>query len=161
MKKSRKAAALCALAATMAASSAQACWTGVERDAAMVANLNMMMMVTALRCRNGNDNFLPEYNRFVRNNNPVLGSQNAAVRNHFVRIGGSGGAEAAMDKFVIAIANSYGGGHKRMDCSQLKEVAGNLAQGKHSATSLLAIAEANVDDMPLVGGNCPISIASK
>ena len=106
MKMSGKVAALVALATTIVANPAQACWTNAERDAAMVANLNIMMMVTALRCRNGEDNFLPDYNRFVRNNNPVLGMQNAAVLNHFARISGPKSADAMMDKFIISLANS-------------------------------------------------------
>jgi hypothetical protein len=161
MTKTGKLAALIALAATMVAHPAQACWTNSEQDAAKVANLNMMMMVSALRCRHGQDNFLNEYNRFVSSNNAVLGSQNAAVRSHFARINGSKGADAAMDKFVIGIANNYGGGHESLGCAQLKVIAGDLAKKGHSASSLLAIADGNVEDIQLPGGACPVTIASK
>jgi hypothetical protein len=160
MKMSGKVAAL-ALAATVVAQPAQACWTNAESDAAQVANLNMMMMVSALRCRNGPDNFLNEYNRFVSTNNPVLGAQNDAMRRHFARINGPKGAEAAMDKFVIGIANNYGGGHENLDCTQLKAIAIDLANNGHSASSLLSIADASVENIPLPGGVCSISIASK
>ncbi len=161
MIRTGKAAALCALAATMISAQAQACWTNAEQDAAKVANLNMMMMVSALRCRNGADDFLADYNRFVKNNNPVIGSQNAAVRSHFVRINGAKGADAAMDKFIIGIANSYGGGHDRLGCGQLKAVAKDLSRSGHNAGSLLAIAKENVDEVALAGGNCPVNIASR
>jgi hypothetical protein len=161
MKISGKVAAVVALAATMAASPAQACWTNAERDAAQVANLNMMMMVTALRCRGGKDNFLNEYNRFVKSNNPVLGAQNAAVRGHFARLHGHKAADSAMDKYIIALANNYGGGHEGKGCGQLKEIAGQLAHKGHSAASLLAIAEANVEKQPLPGGMCRVHIAAK
>jgi hypothetical protein len=156
-----KASVLFALAATMMASPAQACWTNAEQDAAKVANLNMMMMVSALRCRKGPDDFLVDYNQFVKNNNTVIGSQNAAVRSHFARINGGGNADAAMDKFIIGIANSYGGGHDRLGCGELKVVAQHLSRKGHDAGSLLAIANQNVGDFALVGGKCSINIASK
>jgi hypothetical protein len=161
MKRTGMAAALCALAAMIMASPAQACWTDAEQDAAKVANLNMMMMVSALRCRKGPDDFLADYNRFVKNNNPVIGEQNAAVRSHFARINGNGNADAAMDKFIISIANSYGGGHDRLGCSELKRVAQDLSRSGHSAGSLLTIARDTVDAAPLSGGNCPTNIASR
>jgi hypothetical protein len=161
MIRTRKASALCVIAAIITASPAQACWTNTEQDAAKVANLNMMMMVSALRCRKGPDDFLADYNRFVKNNNPVIGSQNAAVRSHFARVSGNGNADAAMDKYIIGIANSYGGGHDRLGCSELKIVAQNLSRSGHSAGSLLAIAKENVDEAPLSGGNCPVNIASR
>lgn len=161
MIRTGKVAALCALASTMIAGQAQACWTNAEQDAAKVANLNMMMMVSALRCRKGPDDFLAEYNRFVLNNNPVIGSQNAAVRDHFARIIGNGNADDAMDKFIIGIANSYGGGHDRLGCGELKMVAQDLSLDNHSVGSLLVIAKETVDELPLAGGNCPVNIASR
>lgn len=160
MKISGKVAAL-ALAATMVAHPAQACWTGIEQDAAKVANLNTMMMVSALRCRNGQDNFLTEYNMFVRHNNSVLGAQNATVRSHFVRINGARAAESAMDRFVIGIANNYGAGHDTMGCSQLRQLAVELSEKGHSAASLLSLAEASIERIPLPGGSCPVTIAAK
>jgi hypothetical protein len=161
MRISGKIAGFLALAATMTANPAHACWTNAERDAAQVANLNMMMMVTALRCRKGGDNFLNDYNRFVKTNNAVLGAQNATVRSHFARLNGAKGAESAMDKYIIGLANNYGSGHESKGCGQLKSIASQLAQKSHSAASLLAIAEANVEKMPLPGGACSKNITSK
>lgn len=161
MDQKRKTAALLALAAMGVAQPAQACWTSIEHDAAKVANLNMMMMVSALRCRKGPDDFLPDYNRFVKHNNPVLGAQNATVRSHFARVDGARVADAQMDRFIIGLANSYGGGTDSKGCGQLKAVAFELGQKSHSSQSLVAIAEANIDSYPLAGGVCPIAIAAK
>jgi hypothetical protein len=160
MKISGKAAAL-ALAATIVAHPTQACWTGIEQEAAKLANLNMMMMVSALRCRNGADNFLSEYNQFVRLYNPVLGSHNATMRSHFARIDGSRAADAAMDRFVIGIANNYGAGHESMGCSELRQLAVTLSEKEHSAASLLSLADAHVEAIPLPGGTCRVAIASR
>ena len=160
MKYRGKVAAL-ALAATVVAHPAQACWTSSEVDAAKVANLNMMMMVSALRCRSGQDNFLAEYNSFVALNNGTIGAQNAAVRSHFARMDGNAMAERSMDRFIINIANHYGSGHKTLGCAELHRVAGALAQPGHDGRSLLAIAELNVEEVPLPGDRCPVVIASK
>jgi hypothetical protein len=160
MKKEGTAAAL-ALTAMMVAQPAQACWTNAETDAAKVANLNMLMMVSALRCRSGQDNFLNEYNRFVSLNNGAIGSQNAAVRSHFARMDGNARAEGATDRFIIEIANHYGSGHQTLDCAELRAVAGQLAQPGHDARSLLAMAEMTVEEVPLPGGQCAVTIASK
>jgi hypothetical protein len=150
-----------ALAVTMVANPAQACWTSIEHDAAKVANLNTMMMVSALRCRYGQDNFLSEYNQFVRTHNHLLGSQNAAVRSHFARMNGAKGADSALDRFVIGIANHYGAGHKSLGCIELKQLARELASKSHDGASLLALAETNIEAVPLPGGTCPVSIAAK
>ena len=161
MVRTGKVAALFALAATMTAGQAQACWSNTEQDAAKVANLNMMMMVSALRCRKGPDDFLSEYNRFVKLNNATIGSQNAVVREHFARVGGFKNAEAAMDKFIIGIANSYGSGHQDLGCMQLKALAQELSNNSHSVDSLLVVADSYIAEFPLAGGKCPVMIASK
>ncbi len=153
--------AVAAIASISIASPSAACWTKAEADAAKVANLNMMMMVTALRCRKGPDDFLHDYNSFVKNNNHVIGVQNGEVRAHFVRINGSSGADAAMDKFVIGIANSYGSGHASLDCKALKQIAATLATPGQSAASLLRIANDVVIDTRLAGGHCAVTVAAK
>jgi hypothetical protein len=160
MKRTGKAAALM-LAATLITHPAHACWTNAEGDAAKVANLNMMMMVSALRCRNGQDNFLNEYNRFVRSNNAVLGAQNAIMKGRFARINGVKAAEGAMDKYVITLANHYGSGHESMGCAELKNLAGNLSQKSHTVDSLLVFAANSIEQLPLPGGKCSVTIAAK
>jgi phage terminase large subunit-like protein len=160
MKKSGTVAAL-ALAAMVTAHPAHACWTSAEADAAKVSNLNMMMMVSALRCRNGADNFLKEYNHFVKQNNPVLGAQNTVLKAHFARINGANNAEAATDKFVITMANHYGGGHASMGCDDLKNLAQDLSRRSYVASSLVSFADVNVEDLPLPGGLCPVNFAAK
>jgi hypothetical protein len=160
MKISGKAAAL-ALVANIIAHPVQACWTANEQDAAKVANLTTMMMVSALRCRHGQDNFLTEYNMFIRHNNSVLGTQNAAIQSHFARFNGAKAAESAMDRFVIGIANNYGAGHPTMGCGALRQLAITLSEQTHSAEALVLLAEAHIENMPLPGGVCAVTIASK
>lgn len=161
MKISGKVAAFFAVTSIMAAQPAQACWSDSEAKAASVANLNMMMMVTALRCRNGQHNFLAEYNRFVRLNNPVIGAHNAQVKARFARMVGGAGAERAMDKFTISLANHYGTGHASMDCAELKLLASELGSRAHQSASLSDLAERHAGTPELSGGRCGLRIAAK
>ena len=161
MKISGKVAAFAAVTSIIAAQPAQACWSDSEAKAASVANLNMMMMVTALRCRNGQHNFLADYNRFVRLNNPVIGANNAHVKARFARIVGGQGAERAMDKFTISLANHYGIGHESMGCAELKLLASELGSKTHDRLSLADIAERNAGIPELAGGRCSVRIAAK
>jgi hypothetical protein len=140
---------------------AQACWSDSEANAASVANLNMMMMVTALRCRNGPDNFLAEYNQFVKTNNATLGAQNALIKSRFARMNGAAAAEGAMDRFTIGLANRYGGGTIDKGCSELKVIAGNLASKGRDAASLIAIANVNATRPSLPGGSCSTRVAER
>jgi hypothetical protein len=140
---------------------AQACWDDAAQDAAKISNLNMMLMVTALRCRNGQDNFLAQYNKFVRANNALLGSQNSLIRAQFARTLGANGAEAALDKLATGYANSYGAGHPTMGCKELKALATRVADEKQGAASLSAIADRTIGNSTLPGGRCNTSIASR
>ncbi|MGB5076504.1 MAG: hypothetical protein WBO17_03390, partial [Sphingorhabdus sp.] len=70
---------------------AQACWTNAAQDAAKIKHLNTMLMVTALRCRNTPDNFLPQYNRFVAKHNALIGQQNNVLRTYLAQTHGSRG----------------------------------------------------------------------
>jgi hypothetical protein len=161
MKITRKVAAIAAAMAMIVAQPAQACWSDHEAQAASVANLNMMLMVSALRCRKGADNFLAEYNRFVKSNNATLGAQNALIKTRFTRMNGAQAAEGAMDRFTIGLANSYGGGSATMDCSALKKLASDLAGKSQDSSALIAIAELKAGTPYLPGGQCRAKIATR
>lgn len=97
---------------TMMVQPAQACWSSAGQDAVKITHLNTMLLVTALRCRGGPDNFLPDYNRFVTNNNSLIGAQSKVIKAHLARTYGVQGAEGALDRMAIGFANSYGTGHR-------------------------------------------------
>jgi hypothetical protein len=156
-----KSAALVVTLFTIAAQPAQACWDDAAQNAAKISNFNMMLMVTALRCRGGSDNFLTEYNQFVRKNNALLGSQNSLIRSHFAATLGGKGAETALDKLATGYANSYGAGHASMGCKELKALATQVANQPMGVSTLTAIADNAVGNAPLPGGRCNISIAER
>lgn len=89
--------------------------------------LDIMLMVTSLRCRNTNNDFTADYRRF---NARQLTSLNEAAAKLRDRLGG----KAAFDRASTGMANSYGGGHPWLDCGQLKQVTRNLAQVQGKAT---------------------------
>ncbi len=149
-----------AIATALIAQPAQACWNSAEQDAAKISSFNMMLMVTALRCRNGGDNFLAEYNQFVKQNNAVLGTQNALIRQQFVRSLGANRAEAAADQFAIGFANQFGAGHESMGCDKLKQLAYTVSLSSQTVPDLAALADSTVGMPMLPGGTCPERIAA-
>lgn len=153
--------ALVAVVAAITVQPAQACWTNASQDAAKIKHLNTMLMVTALRCRNTPDNFLPHYNRFVIKHNALIGSQNNVLKSHLSQTYGAGGAVNALDRMSIGFANSYGNGHKRMGCKELKQLAADLANQPHGVATMASIADQAVDSKSWVGQACPVSIAKR
>ena len=140
---------------------AHACWTSAAQDAAKIKHLNTMLMVTALRCRNTPDNFLPHYNRFVTKHNNLIGSQNAALKGHLAQTYGARGAEGALDRMSIGFANSYGNGHKTLNCKQLKELAAKLSSESHGVVTMAAAADSTVVGQSWSGTVCPTRIATR
>jgi hypothetical protein len=153
--------ALVALVTAMAVQPAHACWTNAAQDAAKIKHLNTMLMVTALRCRNTADNFLPQYNRFVAKHNDLIGAQNSILKLQLAQSYGAGGAMNALDRMSIGFANSYGTGHKSMDCHQLKELASKLSVEPHGVVTMAAAADFAVLGQSWSGQACPVNMASR
>ena len=104
---------------------------GSMSQAEKLRRLDIMLMVTGLRCRTGADNFQADYGRFTTNH---LGELNAASNALKAEMGGSGrGADRALDKLSVTMANTYGQGHPWLDCHQLKQVTRGLADARGSA----------------------------
>ena len=139
---------------------AKACWDDAGQDAVKITHLNMMLMVTALRCRVGADNFLPEYNRFVVNNSKLLGNQGKLIKTHFSATYGVSSAEGALDRMSIGFANSYGTGHQNMNCLQLKVLAGQLADEEFGTATLARAADGVIIPSTMPGSVCAVKIAA-
>ena len=96
-------------------------------QAEKIRRLDIMLMVTGLRCRTTKDNFQREYGRFTTNH---IGELNAAARalkaDYAARLGPAK-ADRALDKLSVQMANQYGQGHPWLNCGQLKQVARTLA----------------------------------
>jgi hypothetical protein len=109
-------------------------------QAEKLRKLDIMLMVTGLRCRTTADNFQADYGRFTTRHIAALNSASATMKAQLAKRYGPAGANRALDKVSVTMANQYGQGHPWLTCGQLKQVARNLAtaQGREP---LLAAAD--------------------
>jgi hypothetical protein len=150
-----------AIALSQVTTPAQACWSNVEQDAAKIANLNQKLMVSGLRCRFGKDNFLNDYNRFVTRNNSLLAGQHAVIKSRYARTHGANAANAELDRFMIGLANHYGGGNGNPDCGQLKDLAGHMSSSRLDTASLAKLADQHAGVPHQAARSCGVAVANR
>ena len=119
------------------------------QQAEKLRRLDIMLMVTGLRCRNTADNFQPDYQRFTTRHIAVLNGASDQLKAAYAARFGAGGAERALDRVSVTMANSYGQGHPWLTCAQLKVAARGLANAQGSAVLLEAA------DQLLAGSGTP------
>ena len=73
--------------------------TGAEQ----VRGLNIMLMVTSLRCRTTPDNFTAEYGRFTTNHSNELNRATQQLRAEIVARHGPSGADREMDRLSTSL----------------------------------------------------------
>ena len=116
----------------------------VSANAENLRKLDIMLMVTSLRCRGGPDNFQPDYLAFSKAHVGTLRQAASHLTADLTRRQGSRGAKRALDKMSVSMANSYGVGHPWLGCAELKQVTRDLARERDvtrlsdSANELLA-----------------------
>ena len=137
---------------------AAGCWGPRAVAAAKLRNLDIMLMVTALRCRMGADNFQPDYYNFSAAHQAELNVANGVLRAQFTG-GGATTANRALDKMSTGIANSYGMGHPELGCSELHQITRDLA-GTRVDGALLDAADALVGAPIIPGGSCALRVAT-
>ena len=121
--KKRLTGALCLSVLSMA-SGAQAETRG---SAEKLRRLDIMLMVTGLRCRAGEDNFQPDFRAFEAHHLAELNTAQRQLRADWVKVMGAGGADKALDRMSVVMANQYGNGHPWLGCHELKGLAHDLA----------------------------------
>ena len=99
---------------------------GVSDNAETLRRLDIMLMVTALRCRFGEDNFQAEYDAFATRHHAELNDAARALTTELARRNGTKGAQRALDKMSTEIANGYGMGHPDLECVDLKRTTQEL-----------------------------------
>lgn len=104
---------------------------GVSDDAENVRKLDIMLMVTSLRCRRTADNFQADYQRFSSSNLTVLNAASRQIQADLLKQGNTG--KRALDKLSVGMANEYGNGHPWLGCGELKQITRDLTSGKNSA----------------------------
>ena len=140
----RMAASAAAVSLLAAAPTAHAASEGAI-SAEKLRRLDIMLMVSALRCRHGADGFQSEYDRFATAHLNELNAANQTLRSNLARRHGSKGAKRALDKLSVSMANTYGSGHPSLGCRELKKATGDLARDR-SAGALLAAADKLLSD---------------
>lgn len=101
--------------------------TGGMSQAEKLRRLDIMLMVTGLRCRTTPDNFTFEYGRFTTNHLGTLNAASNTLKADLSKRYGPAGANRALDKLSVQMANQYGQGHPWLSCGQLKKVTRTLA----------------------------------
>ncbi|WP_313809437.1 hypothetical protein [Sphingobium sp.] len=151
--------AVIAAAMPLAPATAATCWKQTAVEAAQIRDFEMMLMVSALRCRATGNNFLPSYNRFIREKRETLTQVNDELREHFRSVAGPVGALGAYDDYVTGLANSYGAGADGLACRDLQSItdAANALPPRRSA--LLELADAAGISPPLSGARCDVVVA--
>lgn len=96
-------------------------------QAEKLRRLDIMLMVTGLRCRTTADNFNYEYGRFTTAHLSTLNAASNTLKADMTKRYGAAGANRALDRLSVQMANAYGQGHPWLSCGQLKQVAGTLA----------------------------------
>lgn len=123
-------------------------------QAEKLRRLDIMLMVTGLRCRTGPDNFQSDYGRFTTNHIASLNAASNSLKRELSARHGTAGANRALDKLSVQMANQYGQGHPWLSCGQLKQVARNLAAARGEAPLVAA-----ADQVLSSSGNAQIALA--
>lgn len=100
--------------------------------------LDIMLMVTGLRCRNTPDNFTAEYGQFTANHMAELNRANAQLRDELGARFGAARANRELDRLSTEMANQYGQGHPWLSCADLRSVARDLAEVRGNDTLIEA-----------------------
>lgn len=112
-----------------------------EEEAERLRRLDIMLMVSSLRCRFGPDNFQPDYNRFAANHLATMNAAGKSLQSDLTRRHGAAAAKKALDRMSVGMANQYGQGHPWLGCGQLKRVARDLAEASDRRVLLAAADE--------------------
>lgn len=110
-------------------------------SAEKIRKLDIMLMVTALRCRNTSHNFQADYERFSIAHLAELNAASNTLKADLSRRQGAVGAKRALDQISTGMANAYGNGHPWLDCAGLKDVANRLASERQPGVLLAAADE--------------------
>ena len=141
-----------ALAASALLAGSPAAAQSDVQSAEKIRRLDIMLMVTSLRCRFGADDFQADYRAFSARHLSTLNAAGTRLTQNLAAHYGAQGARRALDRLSTSMANSYGLGHPTMDCSQLKRTAHALAYETPSS-SLAASADVLLGGQPGGGDN--------
>ncbi|MXO85112.1 S-adenosyl-L-homocysteine hydrolase [Altererythrobacter aurantiacus] len=141
MQNIRRKLAGAAVAAAMLATPSNAIAADTLQTAENIRKLDIMLMVTSLRCRTGKDDFQPEYRKFSAAHLSTLNLAGRQLRTDLQKRHGAKGAMRALDRMSVGMANEYGQGHPWLECAELKKVANNLSEERDPNQLALAASQ--------------------
>lgn len=106
---------------------------GSFEDAEKLRRLDIMLMVTGLRCRTTADDFQADYGRFTTKHIATLNAAAHLLEDRLAAQVGLRDAVRALDRLSVTMANTYGQGHPWLSCAELKVAARSLAQAEGPA----------------------------
>jgi hypothetical protein len=118
-------------------------------EAELLRRLDIMLMVTALRCRHGADDFQADYNRFAVRHLATLNQASRQMQAVHAAHYGERSARRYLDTISTSMANRYGQGHPWLDCAALGQVTRGLAQSDGRQVLLAAAEELLADGAPI------------
>ncbi|MEL6877091.1 MAG: S-adenosyl-L-homocysteine hydrolase [Pseudomonadota bacterium] len=133
------------MAFAMTASAIPASAEPLAVEAESIRKLDIMLMVTSLRCRMGEHDFQSEYRRFSAAHLANLNKAGRTMRSQMHARYGRKGSKRALDRVSVQMANAYGNGHPWMNCRELKQVTHELSQTSDPARLSVAARELLAD----------------
>ena len=147
--KFKKTLAAIAAAATLAGTPSVTVANDLSQDE-KIRRLDIMLMVTSLRCRMGSDDFQPHYRAFSAKHLNALNASARRLEKSYVSKHGAKGAKRALDRISVGMAHEYGQGHPWLECAELKQIAGDLSR-TGDAVLLAQAADELLGPRPLSG----------
>jgi len=141
MNKGKLGAALVAASMLMSVPAYADPMSGAEK----LRRLDIMLMVTGLRCRSGADDFQADFQQFEGHHIAELNDASRQMKAALVRKFGPRGAEHELDRISVTMANKYGNGHPWLACHELKDMARTLA-AQDGIAPLIAAADETLFD---------------
>jgi len=99
----------------------------IGANAGNIRKLDIMLMVTSLRCRTGASDFQADYDAFANTHLATLNRANSILKAELAYMYGELGAVREMDRSDVSMANEYGEGHPWLSCHELGSIARQLA----------------------------------
>ena len=107
-------------------------------SAEKIRRLDIMLMVTGLRCRATADDFQADFQAFEARHMAELNAAQNSLQGEMVARYGRAGAARELDRLSVSMANQFGNGHPWLGCHDLKGAAQGLAQTRGAAPLIAA-----------------------
>ena len=96
-------------------------------NAEKLRRLDIMLMVTGLRCRTTSDDFQADFQAFEAHHLTELNDAARQLHEELAARLGRRAADDEADRLSVTMANAYGNGHPWLGCAELKQMTRDLA----------------------------------